>query len=145
MNDQPSRSARLRYTATGALAALALVGAVAGTEALAARPPAKAHGHAAMAQHALTKTPSPASPGPGKTGAPPPAVNQQPFLSAIQQLVDSGTITQAQAQVVDQQIQAGRIDTDTLTGFTQAQVDAVGQALAHVKQTLAASVPRRAK
>ena len=48
MSDQPSRSVRLRYTAIGALAALAAVGGVAGTAALAARPSAKAHGHAAI-------------------------------------------------------------------------------------------------
>jgi hypothetical protein len=145
VNDQTSRSARLRYTATGALAALAVLGAIAGTEALAARPPAKARGHAAMANCAVTKSPSPTSPGPGKNGAPPPAGSQQPFLSAIQQLVDNGTITPAEAQVVDQQIQAGSLDTDSLTGFTQPQVDAVGQALANAKQASAGSGPRRAK
>jgi hypothetical protein len=147
MSDQSSRSARLRYTATGALAALAAVGAIAGTAALAARPSAKAHGHAALASRAVVKSPSPTSPGPGKTGAPPPAVNHQPFLDAIQRLVDNGTITAAQSQVVDDEIQSGRVDTQTLaaSGFTQAQLDAVQQALSGVKQTLAASVPRPSK
>ena len=129
----------------GALAALAAVGGVAGTAALAARPSPKAHGHAAVANHALTKAPDPTSPGPSKSGTPPPPVNPQPFLDAIQQLVGNGTITAAQAQAVDREIQAGRIDTDTLTGFTAAQLDAVEQALGNAKRAIAAAVPHPQK
>jgi hypothetical protein len=137
VNDQPSRSARLRYTATGALAALAAVGALAGTAALAARSPAKAHGHAAAAN--APKGLGPTSPAPGKTEAPQPPVNHQPFLDAVQQLLDTGTITAAQAQIVDGEIQAGTVDTATLTGFTAAQLKAVQGALANAKRTLAGS------
>ena len=144
MNDQNGRSARLRYTATGALAALAAVGAIAGTAALAAKPSAKAHGHAAVAT-GPTKTPPPGVP--SKTNAPQPAVNHQPFLNAVQQLVDNGTITATEGQAVDREIVAGRVDTDTLSssGFTQAQLQAVQQALGNAKRALAPAAPRARK
>ena len=114
MNDQNSRSARLRYTATGALAALAVVGAIAGANALAAKPPAKEVTSPPRPATAATKTP--ASPVPDKTDAPQPGANPQSFLNAIQQLVDNGTITAAEGQAVDREIQQGRVDTQTLTG-----------------------------
>ena len=142
MSDQHSRSVRLRYTATGALAALVVAGAIAGGVALAAKPPAKPNARAAVASCDATKTP--ASPAPDKTGAPPPPADPQLFLNAIQRLVDSGTITAAEAQVVDREIQAGRVDTDTLTssGFTQGQLESVQQALGSTKRALASAVPR---
>jgi hypothetical protein len=140
VNDQNARYVRLRYTATGALAALAAAGAIAGTVALAAGPPAKTHRHAAVATGSPTKTAP--SGVPVKTQAPPPPVDHQPFLDAIQQLVDNGTITATEAQVVDGEIVSGRVDTDTLaaSGFTPAQLDAVGQALGGAKRALAAGV-----
>jgi hypothetical protein len=135
VNDQNSRHARLRYTVTGALAALAAVGAIAGAAALAANPSAKTHGHAAAASGLTTKTP--ASSVPDKTHAPQPAVNQQPFFTAIQQLVDNGTLSATEGQAVDREIQQGYLDTSTLTGFTQAQLQAVQQALKNTKRALA--------
>lgn len=143
MNDQTPKSARLRYTATGALAALVVVGAVAGTAALAAKPAAKqaarASGHAVVANCDATKAPG--SPAPAKTGAPEPRANPQPFLNDIQALVDNGAITASEAQTVDREIEAGRIDTDSLVsaGFTQAQLQAVQQALNNTKRGLAAA------
>jgi hypothetical protein len=139
MNDQSNRPARLRYTAAGAAAALALVGAIAGTAALAAKPPAHAPRHAVVANCDATKT---AAAGvKDKTGAPEPPANPQPFLDDIQRLVDDGTITAAEAQVVDREIRAGRVDTDSLTaaGFTQAQLDAVQHALSSTKRGLASA------
>jgi hypothetical protein len=140
VNDQNARYIRLRYTATGALAALAAAGAVAGTVALAAGPPAKTHRHAAVATGSATKTAP--SGVPVKTEAPPPPVDHQPFLDAIQQLVGNGTITATEAQVVDREIVDGRVDTDTLaaSGFTPAQLDAVSQALGSAKRALAPGV-----
>jgi hypothetical protein len=140
VSDQNRRYARIRHTATGALAALAVVGAIAGTAALAAKPRPNAHGHAAVARGAAIKAPT--SPVPDKTDAPKPAVNHQPFLNAIQQLVNDGTITATEGQAVDREIQAGRVDTGTLTssGFTQAQLQAVEQALGNTKRALAPSV-----
>jgi hypothetical protein len=139
-NDQNGRYARLRDTATGAVAALAAVGAIAGTAALAAKPHTRSHRDATVAGSGATKTPT--SPVPDKTGARQPAVNHQPFLRAIQQLVNNGTITPTEGQAVDREIQSGRVDTDTLTssGFTPTQVQAVQQALGNTKRALARNV-----
>ncbi len=138
MSDQNNRSARLRYTATGALAALAAVAAIAGTAALAANPSTKAHGHAAVANGgSMTKTPTP--PVPGKTRTPQPG-SSQPFLIAVQRLVNDGTITATEGQAVDREIQIGRLDTQTLSGFTQAQLTALQQTLSNTKRALAQSV-----
>ncbi len=141
MNDRDFIRARVRYTAIGALAALAIGGAILGTTALAAKPSA----HAAVANCAATK--DLASPAPNKAGTPAPPVRPQAFLNDVRQLVDNGTITAAQARTVDREIVAGRVDTDTLTagGFTQAQLDAVQQALTSTKRALAAAVPRSQK
>jgi hypothetical protein len=145
VSDQDSRSVRLRYTATGALAALIVAGAIAGGVALAAKPPAKPQARAAVANCAATKTP--ASPAADKTAAPEPPANPQLFLNAVQRLVDNGTISAVEAQVVDREIQAGRVDTDTLaaSGFTQTQLQAVQQALGTTKRALASAVPRPQK
>ena len=142
MQDQDRRYARVRHTATGALAALAAVGAIAGTVALAATPRAKPHANAAAANGGATKTPPPGVSGPDKTRVSQPAVNQEPFLKAVQELVDNGTITRTEGQAVDREIVAGRVDTDTLTssGFTPIQLQAIHQALANVKRALAPSV-----
>ncbi len=144
MSDQDGRYARLRYTATGALAALAAVGAIAGAVALAANPHAKTHGHAAVANGSKTK--SPPSPGPGKTHASQPG-SSRPFLAAAQRLVNDGTITAAEGRILDGQIRAGMLDTQTLTssGFTQAQLQAVQDALANTKRALAPALGRQAK
>jgi hypothetical protein len=145
VNEQNGRFTRIRYTAMGAVAALAVAGAIAGTAALAAKPHAKSRGHAAVANGPATKTS--ASGVPDKTRAPAPPVDHQPFLNAIQHLVDNGAITAAEAQVVDREIVSGRVDTDTLasSGFTAAQLQAVQQALGSAKQALAAGVPRPSK
>jgi hypothetical protein len=138
VKEQTGRYVRLRYTATGAIAALAAAGAIAGTVALAAGPRPKAHGHAAVAAGALTK---PAGAPVDKSRGQAPAASPQPFLDDIQRLVDNGTITTAEAQVVDREIQTGRVDTDTLAaaGFTPAQLQAVQQALSSTKSAMAAA------
>ena len=144
MNHQNRRYARLRYTATGALAALAAVGAIAGTVAL-ADSHSKPDGRAAVAHGSATKTPG--STALDKIRAPRPAVNHQPFVNAIRQLVNDGTITAMQGQAVDREIVAGRVDTATLasSGFTATQLQAVQQALGNAKRALASSVNRPSK
>lgn len=139
MKDQSNRSTRLRYTATGALAALVLVGAIAGTAALAAKPSAHSPRHALAAKSQAAKTP--AAVVKDRTGPPEAKADPQAFLNDIQRLVDSGTITSAEGQVVDHEIEAGRVDTDSLTaaGFTPNQLQAVQQALAGTKRGLAAA------
>jgi predicted amino acid dehydrogenase len=55
-------------------------------------------------------------------------------LNAIAQLVDNGTITATQGQAVDSELRQGNFDPSTLTGFTEAQIQAVEQALANAKR-----------
>ena len=145
MNDQSNRSARLRYTATGALAALVVVGAIPGTAALAAKPSAHGPRRAAVANCDTTKAAAPMVK--DNTGAPEPNANPQPFLDDIQRLVDNGAITAAEGQVVDREIEAGRVDTDSLTaaGFTQTQLQAVQQALGNTKRGLASAAHATSK
>jgi hypothetical protein len=140
VHDQNGRYGRLRYTGTGALAALAAVGVIAGTGALAAKPRAKPHRTAAVANGSATKAPT--SPVPDKTHTPQPPVNQHPFFNAIQRLVDNGTITATEGQAIDRDIRTGRVDADTLasSGFTQSQIQAVQQALGNAKRALASAV-----
>jgi hypothetical protein len=138
MNDQNGRHARIRYTATGALAALAAIGAIAGASALGAKPHKRSHAHATAANNSTTKTPT--SPVPGKSHTPQPGASQQPFFNAVEQLVNNGTISATQGQAVDSQVQQGYIDPSTLTGFTQAQLQAVDQALGNAKRALAPTV-----
>jgi hypothetical protein len=121
VNDQSGRCTRLRNIAIGALAALAVVGAIAGTAALAAKPHAgSGKAHAAQAG------------------------SSQPFLADVQRLVNDGTISRTQGQAVNRQILAGRLDTQTLasSGFTQSQLQAVEQALTSTKRALASSSPK---
>jgi hypothetical protein len=138
VNDKSGKYGRLRYTAVGAVAALAAVGAIAVTGAFAAKPQAKSTDAAATG----APIKSPAGPLPNKSQAQPPPVDPQLFLNAIQRLVNDGTITSAEAQVVDREIRAGRVDTDSLTasGYTPAQLQAVQNALGSAKSALAASV-----
>ncbi len=134
-----NRYVRVRQTAIGALAALAAVGAIGGASALASKPHARPHRHHAAVYGSKAQSPSDQ----GQTRGSRPDPNPQPFLDAVTQLVDNGTITAAQGQIVDDQIQAGRVDTDALVaaGFTQSQADAVQQALGSVKQSMAPTSP----
>jgi hypothetical protein len=143
MDGQISRYARLRYATTGALAALAAVGAIAGANALAAKSHTAAHRHVTMTSDPSTTA---AIPSPVKTGPPPqPPANPQGFLNAVRHLVESGTITAAQGEALDRDIRAGRIEPDTLSGFTPTQLQAVQEALANVKRVLASSAHSTSK
>ena len=159
MDDRPNRLVRLRYTATGALAALVAAGAIAATVALADASPTKKPGNATPPS-ALAKAASASCASAGdaagntrafaardKTRAPQPGAVPQAFFDAVQRLVDNGTITAAQGQAVDAEIRTGRIDTDTLAsaGFTRAQLQALEQALSNTKRALVATAPPAAK
>ncbi len=141
MNDHSPGYVRVRQTVIGAIAALAAVGAITAAGALASQPHARPQRYHA-ARHG-SESQSPPDQVHGKTGGSQPAPNPQPFFDAVMQLVDNGTITAAQGQIVDDQIQTGRVDTDALVaaGFTQSQADAVQQALGSVKQSMAPSSP----
>jgi hypothetical protein len=144
VGDPENRPARLRYTATGALAALAVAGAIAGTVALADSPPtAKTPGAPVLNKAQVLKK----APVLNKAQAPRPSASPEPFVGAIHRLVDDGTITATEGQAVDREILTGRVDPDTLAsaGFTAAQLQAVQQALATTKLALAASAARTTK
>jgi hypothetical protein len=145
VNDQNGRSTRLRHTATGALAALAAAGAIAGTAALAAKPHHTTDRYHAAADRGATKTPT--SPGPSKARTPQPPVNPQPALSAIGQLADNGTITAAQGQALGSEIRTGGIDPDTLasSGFSPSQIQAIQQALENAKRAMVRTRPSASK
>jgi hypothetical protein len=132
MSDPKARLARLRHTAVGALAALAIVGAIAGIAAEAKTPGKRAH--ASASSGAAAKTP----PAEGKAHAAQPGADQ-PFLGDARQLVGDGAITPAEGQVLEGEIESGTVDSGALAaaGFTATQVQAVEAALSTSKEALA--------
>lgn len=148
MSSTPSR---WRAPVTGAVAGLVVAAAVLGPSALASgghsasgqasggnaasAPGAARKAHASDAScttsAASAKVPG-ADPGPGP-GA---------FLAAVAQLVHDGTITDAQARILDADIRAGSIDPQQLVArgtLTSAQMRAVDDRLGAVKRSLAAA------
>jgi hypothetical protein len=132
---------RTRYTATGALAALAAVGAIAGSSALAS-PHTKKQAHVATSGNGPAKTPVPPTPTKAHTRQP---GSDQPFLNDAQQLVSNGTITSAEGQTLATEIRSGTVDTGTLVsdGFTAAQIQAVQHVLTSTKESLSPTRPPR--
>lgn len=141
MKHPSNSSIRVRYTAAGALVALAAIGAIGATGALAS-PHTRRHAHVTTSSDGAAK--APVSPAPTKSHASQPA-SDQPFLSDAQQLVGNGTITSAEAQILDSEIQSGTVDTGTLAsdGFTAPQIQAVQQALTSTKESLGPTRPPR--
>jgi hypothetical protein len=133
MKRMEGRFARTRHAAVGALAALALVGAVAGVAAEAQTHRQKP-AHASAAAGAVTKTP----PGGGKSHEFRPG-SDQPFLAIGRELVADGTITTADGQVLRGQIEAGTVDSGALAsaGLTASQIAALEAALTAGKEALA--------
>ena len=73
-------------------------------------------------------------------GAATPAPSDEPFLAAVAQMVQAGTINDAQAHLLDADIHIGHIDTDELVAngtMTQAQAQAVMDRLGAVKRSMA--------
>jgi hypothetical protein len=68
-------------------------------------------------------------------------------LSAIEQLVDNGTITAAQGQALDSEIRDGGIDPETLasSGFSPSQTQAIQQALENAKRAMVPARPSASK
>jgi hypothetical protein len=74
--------------------------------------------------------------------APDPGPGLGPFLDAVAQLKQAGTITDAQARAIDADIQAGSIDPQQLVAsgtLTAAQMQVVNDRLVAVKRGLAAA------
>jgi polyhydroxyalkanoate synthesis regulator phasin len=79
-------------------------------------------------------------PGDASPGDAAPAESDAPFLAAVTQMVQAGTINDAQARVLDADIHTGRIDPDQLVAngtLTTAQSQAVMDRLGAVKRSLA--------
>jgi hypothetical protein len=65
---------------------------------------------------------------------------EQRFIAAVQSRVTDGTISQAQADTIEDQIRAGSVDSQQLIDagvVTAAQMQAVGDSLKAVKQSIA--------
>jgi hypothetical protein len=149
-----SSTARWRAPVKGAVAGLVVAAAVVGPSALAsgghsASGPAS-DGHAASAPAAPKKAPATdASCTTSEAGAKVPAWDPGPglgpFLAAVAQLAQAGTITDAQAHVLDADIRAGSIDPQQLVAsgtLTSAQMEVVNDRMVAIKRGLAAANQR---
>jgi hypothetical protein len=133
---------RLRAPVAGAVTGIVVAAAVVGSSALASgggaaasRPAAKTATAPGTDCSAPAPTPGAKHPD-GSSAGPSPA----PFLAAIAQLVQAGTINQHQADVLDADIRAGSIDPDQLVAngtLSSAQVQTVMERLGAVKRSLA--------
>ena len=137
-----SSTSRWRAPVTGAVAGLAVAAAVVGPSALASGSKSASGQAGAKRAHAAD-----ASCTTSAAGAKAPAGNSGPgpgpFLDAVAQLKQAGTITDAQARVIDADIQAGSIDPQQLVAsgtLTSAQMHAVADRLGAVKRGLAAAM-----
>ena len=134
---------RWRAPITGAITGAVVAAAVVGSSALASGggggAAAPAPQTAAKIAAASINCGAPA----GSTGVKAPnrtPDNNGPFLAAVAQLVNAGTINQAQARVLDADIRKGRIDTEVLVAngtLSEAQAGLVMERLGAVKRSLA--------
>jgi hypothetical protein len=89
---------------------------------------------------AVVSKPAPTPPsGPAPTS--PQNVFQAAAAADVEKLVQTGTITAAQAELVDSEVFSGQVDTVTLQseGLSAAQVQAVSEAISGAKQAAAAA------
>lgn len=149
---------RWRAPVTGAVAGLAVAAAVVGPSALASggthsTPNAQAAASTAGAKTAASTPNAKAADAAGAPCAAPgganvvrskPAPGAQPspapFLAAVAQLVQAGTINESQARVLDAGIRAGRIDPGALVAsgtLSSAQMQAIISRLGAVKRSIA--------
>ena len=113
---------RWRAPVVGAVTGLAVAAAIVGQSALASSGSSSRH-------PAAKPAPRLAANGAGN-----------PFVAVVAQAVQAGTITEAQARVLDAHILAGRIDPDALVAagvLSAAQMQAVNDGLVAVKKGLA--------
>lgn len=123
-----SSGSRWRAPVTGAVAGLAVAAAIVGPSALASN-----GGSAGPCRQARASVAHSAAAG---------SVPSQ-FFAAVAQLVQQGTITQAQARTLDADIQSGSIDSQQLVDqhvLTASQMEAVNQRLMRVKESLASQM-----
>ena len=131
-------ASRWRAPLTGAVTGIVVAAAVVGSSALASGGSAPATRTAPAVARASIDCASPATSA-GVKG-PSDGPGDAPFLAAVAQMEQAGTIDQAQARVLDVDIQKGRIDPDQLVAngtLSQAQADTVMERLGAVKRSLA--------
>jgi hypothetical protein len=132
-----STTSRWRARATGAVAGLGVAALVVGSSAFASGDRAPTAPAAAKARHACD---APSMKRAARAEAPSAGSGSGPFLAAVAELARAGTITDAQAQVLDADIRAGSIDPQQLVAsgtLSAAQMQTVGDRLAAVKRSLA--------
>jgi hypothetical protein len=141
-----SLPSRWRAPVAGAVTGIVVAAALVGTSALAsgggAAPPAPA---AKTTTTPSTDCGAPApTPGAKSPGGPSAGPGPAPFLAAVAQLVQAGTINQHQADVLDAAIRAGSIDDQQLVAngtLSSTQMQAVDSRLRAVKESLAPKGP----
>lgn len=123
---------RWRAPVTGAVTGLVLAVAVVGPSALAsggsAGPATATTGCDDHAASAGVKSPAA------------PAESDGPFLAAVRQMVQAGTINDPQARILDADIRIGRIDPDQLVAdgkMSSAQAHALMDRLGAIKRSMA--------
>ena len=134
---------RWRAPVTGAVTGMVVAAAVVGSSALASGggAPAPAPRTAAKIARASIECGAPPAGAEAKgPGGPSAGPGPGPFLAAVAQLVQAGTINDAQARVLDADIRAGSIDPNQLVAngtLSSAQVQTVMERLGAVKRSLA--------
>jgi hypothetical protein len=133
---------RLRAPVAGAVTGIVVAAAIVGSSALASgggAAPSKPAAKTATAPNTDCGAPAP-TPGAKSPSGPSAGPGPGPFLAAIAQLVQAGTINDAQARVLDADIRAGSIDPNQLVAngtLSSAQVQTVMERLGAVKRSLA--------
>jgi hypothetical protein len=131
-----STVSRWRAPVMGAAAGVLVAAALAGSSALGSG------GRSAAAIKAAHASDAPSARLAGKAHASSAAPGVGPFLDAVAQLAQAGTITDAQAHVLDADIRAGSIDPQQLVAsgtLSSVQMQAVGDRLDAVKRSLASA------
>jgi len=131
------RSRRWRAPVIGAVAGLAVAGAIVGPAALADN----GGGGAAARAKAAGAPPATGAPyGVKQRGTPAPGGVPHQFTDAIAQLVQAGTITAAQGRALDAQIESGSMDPQQMVArgvVSASQMAAVNDRLISIKKSLA--------
>ena len=129
---------RWRAPVTGAVMGMVVAAAVVGSSALASGggTPAPRITRASI----NCASPAAVDKAPAGVQRPSDGPGDAPFLAAVAQMVQTGTIDEAQAHALDADIRTGRIDTDQLVAngtLSQAQANTVMNRLGAVKRSLA--------
>ncbi len=135
---QPSSRRRWRAPAIGAVTGLAVAAAIVVPSAIASSGPSA--GPCVAAKSAQAADASSSSSSSGKHGTPAPGGVPHQFLDAIAQLQQAGTITAAQAQTLDADIESGSINPKQIVAdgvVTAAQMKTVNDKLIAIKMGLA--------